>query len=72
MKYTDVTVSDSIKYIGVNDYDLDLFEGQYIIPNGVAYNSYVILDDKITIMDTVKRHLTILLFSIWSRTMLPA
>lgn len=48
MKYTDVTVSDSIKYIGVNDYDLDLFEGQYIIPNGVAYNSYVILDDKIT------------------------
>ena len=44
MKYTDVTVSDSIKYIGVNDYDLDLFEGQYIIPNGVAYNSYVILD----------------------------
>ena len=55
MKYTDVTVSDSIKYIGVNDYDLDLFEGQYIIPNGVAYNSYVILDDKITIMDTVDR-----------------
>ena len=55
MKYTDVTVSDSIKYIGVNAYDLDLFEGQYIIPNGVAYNSYVILDDKITIMDTVDR-----------------
>ena len=55
MKYTDVTVSDSIKYIGVKDYDLDLFEGQYIIPNGVAYNSYVILDDKITIMDTVDR-----------------
>ena len=55
MKYTDGTVSDSIKYIGVNDYDLDLFEGQYIIPNGVAYNSYVILDDKITIMDTVDR-----------------
>ena len=55
MKYTDVTVSDSIKYIGVNDYDLDLFEGQYIIPNGVAYNSYVILDDNITIMDTVDR-----------------
>ena len=55
MKYTDVTGSDSIKYIGVNDYDLDLFEGQYIIPNGVAYNSYVILDDKITIMDTVDR-----------------
>ena len=55
MKYTDVTVSDSIKYIGVNDYDMDLFEGQYIIPHGVAYNSYVILDDKITIMDTVDR-----------------
>lgn len=55
MKYTEVTISDSIKYIGVNDYDLDLFEGQYIIPNGIAYNSYVILDDKITIMDTVDR-----------------
>ena len=41
MKYSDVKVTNSIKYVGVNDHDLDLFEGQYIIPNGVAYNSYV-------------------------------
>lgn len=55
MKYSDVKVTNSIKYIGVNDHDLDLFEGQYIIPNGVAYNSYVILDDKIAVMDTVDK-----------------
>lgn len=55
MKYSDVKVTDSIKYVGVNDYDLDLFEGQYIIPNGVAYNSYVITDEKIAIMDTVDK-----------------
>ncbi len=55
MKYSDIKVTDSIRYVGVNDYDLDLFEGQYIIPSGVAYNSYVILDDKITIMDTVDK-----------------
>ena len=48
-------ISDSIKYIGVDDTDIDLFESQYIVPNGVSYNSYVILDDKITIMDTVDR-----------------
>ena len=48
-------ISDSIKYIGVDDIDIDLFESQYIVPNGVSYNSYVILDDKITIMDTVDR-----------------
>ena len=45
--------SDSIKYIGVNDRDIDLFEGQYVVPEGMAYNSYVILDEKIAIMDTV-------------------
>ena len=45
-------ISDSIKYIGVNDHELDLFEGQYIVPNGMAYNSYVIIDDKIAVMDT--------------------
>lgn len=55
MKYSDIKVTDSIKYVGVNDYDLDLFEGQYIIPNGVAYNSYVITDEKIAIMDTVDK-----------------
>lgn len=50
---SNMTISDSIKYIGVNDTTLDLFEGQYIIPNGVSYNSYVILDEKVAVMDTV-------------------
>lgn len=48
-----VTISDAIKYIGVDDRDIDLFESQYIVPNGVSYNSYVILDEKIAVMDTV-------------------
>lgn len=48
-----VTVTDSIKYAGVNDHLVDLFEGQYTVPNGMSYNSYVILDDKIAVMDTV-------------------
>ncbi len=47
---------EDIRYIGVNDHDLDLFEGQYIVPDGMAYNSYVILDEKIAVMDTVDRH----------------
>ena len=55
MKYSDIIVTDSVKYVGVQDYDLDLFEGQYIIPNGVAYNSYVIMDEKIAVMDTVDK-----------------
>ena len=42
-----------IKYVGVNDHEIDLFEGQYIVPNGMAYNSYVIVDQKISVMDTV-------------------
>ena len=46
-------ITKDIQYIGVNDHDLDLFEGQYIVPNGMAYNSYVILDDKIAVMDTI-------------------
>ena len=46
------TITDSIKYIGVDDSDLDLFESQYAIPNGISYNSYLILDEKIAIMDT--------------------
>ena len=46
-------ITDTIKYIGVNDKEIDLFEGQYIVPNGMAYNSYIILDDKIAIFDTV-------------------
>ena len=46
-------ISNSIKYVGVNDRKIDLFEGQYVVPNGMAYNSYVIIDDKIAVMDTV-------------------
>ena len=46
-------VSETIRYIGVNDYSLDLFEGQYAVPNGMAYNSYVIIDEKIAVFDTV-------------------
>ena len=48
-----VTISDSIKYIGVDDRDLDLFESQYVVPDGVSYNSYLILDEKTALMDTV-------------------
>ena len=48
-----MTITNDIKYIGVNDHDIDLFEGQYVVPNGMAYNSYVIVDEKIAIMDTV-------------------
>ena len=51
-------ISSTIKYVGVNDHDLDLFEGQYIVENGMAYNSYVITDDKIAVMDTVDVHFT--------------
>ncbi len=46
-------VTNDIRYIGVNDHEVDLFEGQYVVPNGMSYNSYAILDDKIAIMDTV-------------------
>jgi flavorubredoxin/flavin reductase (DIM6/NTAB) family NADH-FMN oxidoreductase RutF len=46
-------ITNDIKYVGVNDHKIDLFEGQYVVPNGMAYNSYVILDDKIAVMDTV-------------------
>ena len=46
-------ISDSIKYIGVNDHKIDLFEGQYLVPNGISYNSYAIIDEKIAVMDTV-------------------
>lgn len=51
-------VSDSVKYIGVDDTDIDLFENQYPVPDGVSYNSYVILDDKIAVMDTVDERKT--------------
>jgi len=48
----DIKITDSIVYVGVDDKTLDLFESQYIVPNGISYNSYIILDEKITIMDT--------------------
>ncbi|MBQ9767419.1 MAG: FprA family A-type flavoprotein [Lachnospiraceae bacterium] len=51
-------VTDSIQYIGVNDHEIDLFEGQYDVPNGMAYNSYVVLDEKIAVMDTVDARFT--------------
>jgi len=51
-------VTDSIIYVGANDRDVDLFEGQYVVPNGMAYNSYVILDEKIAVMDTIDQKKT--------------
>lgn len=51
-------ITDDIRYIGVNDHQVDLFEGQYVVPNGMAYNSYAILDSKTAIMDTVDQHFT--------------
>ena len=51
-------VTDTIQYVGVNDHRIDLFEGQYKVPNGMAYNSYVILDEKIAVMDTVDANFT--------------
>lgn len=54
----EMKITDTVKYIGVDDKTLDLFESQYVIPNGVSYNSYVILDEKITVMDTVDARAT--------------
>ena len=51
-----MTVTNDIRYIGVNDHQVDLFEGQYVVPNGMSYNSYAILDEKIAIMDTVDQN----------------
>ncbi len=53
-----MTITNDIKYIGVNDHKIDLFEGQYDVPNGMAYNSYAIIDDKIAIMDSVDVNFT--------------
>ena len=49
-------ITDDIRYVGVNDHNVDLFEGQYVVPNGMAYNSYVILDEKVAVLDTVDRN----------------
>lgn len=51
-------ITDDIRYVGVNDHDIDLFEGQYVVENGMAYNSYVIMDEQITVMDTVDGNFT--------------
>ncbi|MBO4649639.1 MAG: flavin reductase [Clostridiales bacterium] len=51
-------ISNDIKYVGVNDHKIDLFEGQYVVPNGMAYNSYVIADYKVAVMDTVDKNFT--------------
>lgn len=53
-----MTITNDIRYIGVNDHQVDLFEGQYDVPNGMSYNSYVIMDEKIAVMDTVDIHFT--------------
>ena len=77
-------ITDSVKYIGADDKDIDLFESQYVVPEGVSYNSYFIMDDKITVMmqgqlmnglQTLKKHfqanhLIILWFHTLSQTML--
>ena len=49
-------ITNDIRYVGVNDHQVDLFEGQYVVPNGMSYNSYVILDEKVAVMDTVDQH----------------
>ena len=51
-------ITNDIRYVGVNDHAVDLFEGQYTVPNGMAYNSYVIMDDLIAVMDTVDARFT--------------
>ncbi len=53
-----MTITDDIKYAGVNDHDIDLFEGQYVVPDGMSYNSYVIMDKKIAVFDTVDARFT--------------
>ena len=53
-----MTITNDIKYIGVNDHQIDLFEGQYVVPNGMSYNSYAILDEKVAILDTADQNFT--------------
>ena len=63
-----VTISDAVKYIGVDDKDIRLFESQYVVPEGISYNSYVILDDKVAVMDTVDPRAT----DEWKRNLVEA
>ena len=51
-------ISNDILYVGVNDHEIDLFEGQYVVPNGMAYNSYLIVDEKVAVMDSVDKGFT--------------
>ena len=53
-----MTITSDILYVGVNDADIDLFEGQYVVPNGISYNSYIVFDDKITVFDTADKRKT--------------
>ena len=53
-----MNITNDLIYVGVNDRRIDLFEGQYKVPNGMAYNSYVILDEKVAVMDTVDKNFT--------------
>ena len=65
----DIKVTDSVKYIGVDDHDIDLFESQYVVPNGVSYNSYVILDEQTVLLDTVDKSVSGQFFEIWSMSL---
>ena len=53
-----MTISPTIRYAGVNDHAIDLFEGQYAVPHGMAYNSYIVMDEKIAVFDTVDARFT--------------
>ena len=57
-RFTRMEITKDILYVGVNDHLVDLFEGQYDVPNGMAYNSYLICDDKVAVMDSVDAHFT--------------
>lgn len=60
-----MNITNDIRYAGANDHQIDLFEGQYVVPNGMAYNSYVILDEKVAVMDTVDRNSLTSGLTIW-------
>ena len=51
-------ITDDIRYVGVNDHQIDLFEGQYVVPHGMAYNSYLIVDEQVAVMDSVDKNFT--------------
>ncbi|MBR6557264.1 MAG: flavodoxin, partial [Clostridia bacterium] len=53
-----MNITKDIRYIGVNDHSIDLFEGQYVVPNGMSYNSYIVMDEKVAVFDTVDARFT--------------